>query len=273
MPERTLRVAYPEEVASPQSLTFYVGNPPRQMQIFSGIAIPDWDSQLKFDPLDVFVHFNVDAPDGNFPDDWGYTATASLAHIDAADDDFTVAIDECDVFKSVAGELVLHVNIGVLGTPAHLRRFSYHVEVLSKIPVQGSIFGTIRWNKSFGDPFPSVLEGAPMFKVGPATFEPGGFGVGLPVWVWEDQFTIETSVPPQLVGDKWLVPYSITGLPLSQDLNIRPDLLPGTLNGPPMGFDSNPAFAPISYPVTLTPSAPSAMGIDFEMIFAASSPH
>jgi hypothetical protein len=273
MPEATnlhATPAYPDEVASPRSLTFFVGNPPRQMQIFSGIAIPNWDSQELLDFKDVLVHFNVPAPDGNFPDDWEYTATASLAHIDASgDNDFTFLTEECQVLKDEnTGELLLYVKIAVLGSPAHLVRFSYHVEVLSKVPVQGSIFGTIRWNSAFGD-----LGGGPMFKVGPATFVAAGLGGGgFTGWVWDDQFTIETPEHPKHVGNMWLVPYSITGLPLNRDLNIRPDLLPGTLIGLPAGFDPNPAFAPISYPVTLTPSAPAAVGIDFEMTFSASRP-
>jgi hypothetical protein len=269
---KELFVGSPSDVASAQSLTFYVGNPPRQMQIFSGIAIPNWDSQLRLDFEDVRIHFNVSAPDGNYPDDWGYTATVSLAHIDSADNDFTFLTDQCKVVKADDGELQLIVTIAVLGEPAHLVRFSYHVEVLSNIPVQGTVFGSIRWNKFFGTPSVAVGSGAPMFKVGPATYWPGAplGGVGGPAgWIWDGAFTIDTSTPPTPAGDYFIVPYAITGLPLNQPLTIRPDLLPGTLDGPPATYSPNPSFAPDAVPVTLTASAPSAVNVDFEMTFAS----
>src|SRR5690348_10941854 len=138
-----LHTGQPNEVSSPGHLTFFVGNPPRQMQIFSGIAIANWDSQERLDFADVFVHLNVPTP-GRYPDDWEYTATTSLAHIDAdGDEDFTFLTDECSVVADEnTGELGLYAKIAVLGTPAHLVRFSYHIEVLSKIPVQGLVMGT-----------------------------------------------------------------------------------------------------------------------------------
>ncbi|HEY3132527.1 MAG TPA: hypothetical protein VGL91_23970 [Acidobacteriota bacterium] len=256
--------AYPNEVSSPRSLTFYVGNPPRQMQIFSGIAIPEWDSQKRLDYEEVLVHFNVPAPQGNYPGDWEYTATTSLASVRAdAEEDFTFATEECSVLADEnTGELLLYAKIAVLGEPAVLSRFSYHVEVLSKIPVPGMVLGSIRWKDFYGDPVTSVINGGAMFKVGPATLKPLPAG-----WQWDAQFTIETSVAPQHIGKEWVVPYSITGLPINKALIIVPDLLPGTLAGPPGPFSPLSAFAPPFYDVKLTTAAPSEVGLDFEMTF------
>jgi len=42
------------------------------------------------------------APDGDFPNDWGFTATASPAHVDSADNDFTFLTDQCFVERERA---------------------------------------------------------------------------------------------------------------------------------------------------------------------------
>ena len=148
--------AFPNQVASPKHLTFYVGSPPREMQIFTGIAIPNWDSQAKLDFADVLIHFNVPAP-GRFPDDWDYTATVSVASIMSDDIGFTFATDQCAAtVDENTGELLLYVRIAVAGSPAVLNRFSYHVEILSKVPVQGAIMGTITRSKRFHQLAPST---------------------------------------------------------------------------------------------------------------------
>src|SRR5262249_9358135 len=122
------------QVASPKRLVFFVDSPPREMQILSGIAIPNWDSQEKLDYLEVFVHFDQDAPPGEIIQDWDYTATVSLAAIDSdADESFVFATDECELrVQPASRELMLWAKIGVLGDSASLNRFSYHVEILSK---------------------------------------------------------------------------------------------------------------------------------------------
>jgi len=262
------------------------------MQIFSGIAIPGWWSDGSMDYLEVYVHFDVPAP-GHYPDDWEFTLTTSLASIDAdGDNDFSFATDECKMARAdeldglpagATDELVLYAKIAALGTPGYLNRFSYHAELLSTIPVQGTVAGTIRWSVKYGDPTNAVLGGAPMFRVGPATYDPGsgigGGGGAAPGFSWDPQYTVETTAPPQQIETtappplqrqrEWAVPYVITGLPLDKPLEIRPDLLPGTLDGPRPPFTGGPGFAPPFQPITLTSSAPSAAPVDFEMVFGS----
>ena len=246
---------YPDEVASAQSLSFYVGNPPQLMQIFSGIAIPSTDSQGSLDYEDVLVHLNVPAP-GEYPQDWDYTATVSLASVDSPGDaTFTFATDECEVMSAAAvlgagetDELVLHAKIAVRGSPAHVNRFSYHIEVLSKNPLQGAVLGTISWVDEYGEPSSAAFDDAQMFKVGTATH------------------MIETSVAPQKVGRTWFVPYEIDGLPLDQPLDIVPSLLPGKLKRPdPDPFLPGEMFTPPFRLITLTTAVPSATNVDFVM--------
>src|SRR5215472_4024760 len=146
-------VSNPAEVLSPKKLVFFVDTPPREMQILSGIVIPMWDSQLKLDTAEIKVHFEQDKPPGNYPLDWKYTAIVSLAGINSEGQDFTFTADECELRVNESNnELYLWARIAVLGEPAVLRRLSYHVEVISMIPIQGSIFGTIRWSADIGDP-------------------------------------------------------------------------------------------------------------------------
>jgi hypothetical protein len=260
----------PDQVASARRLSFFVDNPPREMQIFSGIAIPMWDSQLKLDYADVFVHFEIDAPPGTINVDWEYTATISLASIGSdGEEDFTYATDECELAVHPGNnELMLKARIGVLGEPAVLYRFSYHVEVISKLPIVGAVFGTIRWNQMYGAP--SQKGSAPMFKVGPATYNAGG-GLGAggakAGWNWDPDLTVLTNVAPINAAGEWAVPYALTGLPLDQPLNITPDLLDGALVGPPSPFQPLAAFAPPSHLITLTAATPSVVGADFEMTF------
>jgi hypothetical protein len=268
-----LFVSNPAEVSSHKRLVFFVGSPPREMQILSGIAIPMWDSQLRLDVAEIKVHFEQDKPPGDYPRDWEYTAMVSLAGINSEGEDFTFTADQCELRVNEGNnELFLWAQIAVLGEPAVLRRLSYHVEVISKLPIQGSIFGTIRWSADLGDP--KHGGPAPMFKVGPATYTAppplGGGGGGGPYgWNWDAGMTIETSVKPELTsGNEWAVPYSISGLPLDLPLNITPDLLPDALNGPDHAkYGINPAFAPPSRPITLTAAVPSLTGVDFEMTF------
>jgi hypothetical protein len=246
-------------------MIFYVGNPPRQMLIMSGIVRAFWNSRLKYDTEEVFVRLQQDKPPGDYPKDWEYTLTICLSGIDSQGQDFTFTADECELRVNPDNdELTLWARIGVLGEDpeAVLRTFSYHIEVISKTPILGAIFGTIRWAESLGAPH--VSGPAPMFKVGPTIFTPS---VG---WSWVPEFTVETSITPVLGGGEWAVPYAIFNLPLDTPLNIMPDLIAGALDGPPPQFGSGTvAFSPPMRSITLTTSQPSLTEVNFEMTFQA----
>jgi hypothetical protein len=243
---------FPDEVSSPKHLVFFVDDPPKQMQIFSGIAIPMWDSEKLLDVADVLVHFGVTAPNGNPPVDWDFTATISLASAISNSDEFTFATDQCAVIVDKnTRELMLFAQIAVKGDPVSvLARFSYHVEVLSKIPVTGVVKGTIRWHESWGAPDGNVQDGTlPMFQV-----------------KWDSAPAVFTTEAPAKLGTEWAVPYSLTGLPLDTSLSIVPELVPGALDGPPAGFSSI-EWTPPSSAVTLTLAQPIVDKQDFEMTF------
>jgi hypothetical protein len=255
---KDLYVDNANEVASPKHLMFFVGGP-LEMQIFSGIAIPNWDSQLDFDSEQVRVHLGVPAPE-----DWDYTATISLSSISSSNNGFTFSMDNCIVDTDEIGNLTLSANITVQGEPAYLQSFSYHVEVLSNKKVQGSIFGTIRWSEVFGGP--AAPGGAPMFSIGPATYNPVSGSGGTVGWTWDPKYTVSTSVAPLKSAGEWAVPYNIIGLPLNVAFTIVPQLIAGALDGPPFPYRGSPGFFPVSALITLTESTPSAIQ-DFDMIF------
>ena len=251
----------PVRVFSPSNIAIYVGNPPRQLLIYSGIAEPEWDSDSELDFADVVVKLGPPTTD-NFQ----YTSTASLASISNTDSDFVFAADECTVANSPSG-LELHVRIAVQGSRSVFSRFSYHVQVLSDLVVS-EITGTIRWSQAaLGDPNKAALDGASMFRVSAGTwvFDPSGGGFGSSVW--KEVAHTFTNTPPVLGGGFWAVPYRLKDIPLGPQVQVVPTLLTGMKNPPPV-----PIFVPSPRMVALTPASPSASGVDFEL-FAAEQPH
>jgi hypothetical protein len=133
----------PRGVASPSRLAMFVGDPPRQLLIFSGVAQAEWDSGSDLDRTEVQVRLGATTT-ANF----GWTAQAALASISNEDSDFIFAVDDAFVdtdTDDVKDEVLrLRVPIAVQGEPATLHRFSYTVHVLSD-PIQATISGTISW--------------------------------------------------------------------------------------------------------------------------------
>ncbi len=254
----------PIGVVTPSQLAVYVGSSPRQLLIFSGIAVPEWRSGGDLDREEVIVRLGATTTP-NF----GWTASVGLASINNEDSDFIFATDAASVdLDQNDGTLLLHVPIAVQGDTSSLSRFSYMVHVLSD-PVQSKITGLISWARYFGDPGFSVLNGGnPMFRVAV------GQTINIPTPPGQFQQTqfIETvagfSSKPAQSGDLWVAAYEIDNVPLGQQWEVRPSLLSKTLAGPPAGYYSDGGFQPNPQMVQLTPSFPSAAGVDFTMSFA-----
>ncbi len=253
----------PVGVATPQMISVYVGTTPRQLLIFSGVAIVDWELKRNLDTEEVIVRLGATTTPY-----FEATAAVGLATIENEDSDFwfgansaTVDIDPND------GTLLLHVPIATLGNPSVLHRFCYMVNVLSD-PITAKIAGLISWPRFYGDPTFAVLKGGnPMFRIAVGQIvslpaPPGGFG--------STEFKENTagfSSLPVLAGDTWVAAYEVDNVPLGQLWLVQPSLLGGALAGPPPGYVASPAFDPQQV-VELTPSAPAANGVDFAMSFA-----
>jgi hypothetical protein len=246
-------------------MSFFVGNPPRQMQIFTGVALCNKESDGRTEHEEVIVRLGAMTTDF-----FEFTAKADLASITNDDSEFIFAVDESWVISNkVTKELELHVMVGVQGNISEILRFSYHVQVLSD-PLDTMLAGSIRWRETLGDPTIAALSGTvSMFHVdiGSDVQDPGptgplggathfqvirsGFSVGIPVRA--DGF--------------WAIAYQIHDVPLGPSFAVRPTLLPNLFLGPPPGFQRlSPGFTPARN-VQLSPAVPSEVGVDFEMTF------
>lgn len=253
----------PLGVAKPSRIDFYVGNPPRQMLIFTGVAIPELEAQEEEDVVWETVVVKLGAvTTTNFL----YTSTVGLASISNEDSDFNFFADESTVVQPATGVLELHVPIAVSGEPSTIHRLTYHVQVLSE-PVTSMISGTIRWADLYGQPSPDVLSGAtPMFQVVAGhSVEVGTTPLGR-TFRWEGHAFGHSTAIPQNFGGIWAVPYVINNVPLGDAFEVRPDPPAGHLINLPSGYLATPSFNPGLRVVELTPAVPSAIGIDFDML-------
>jgi hypothetical protein len=112
--------------------------------IFTGIAIPGFESRGQLDGVEVTVDLNARSNLPNPP----FTATVGLAAIYNGSRDLLFATDDVKVITGPNLELLLICNIAVLGDPSSLNRFSYQAMVMLA-PDNGTIAGTIRWNPHY----------------------------------------------------------------------------------------------------------------------------
>jgi hypothetical protein len=263
----------PVGVATPSQLAMYVGDAPRQLLIFTGIAVPEYASE-DLSSEEVIVRLGASTSE-NF--EW--TAEVGLASIGNDDSDFTFAANSSSVDTDPAdGTLRLHVPIAVQGDGSVLHRFSYSVHVLSD-PIRAKVTGFITWARYYGDPTFAVLNGGnPMFRVAVGQLvsvpgQPGGPGqagtLGSTRFI---ENTAGFSSMPVMAGDRWVAAYEVDDVPLGQVWIVQPTLLGNALVGPPSSYSASPDFLPMPQTVQLTPSVPSASGVDFTMQFSE-TPH
>lgn len=244
---------------SPASIAFFVGNPPQQMQIFTGTVAIHRKSHRSVQ------HETVRIMLGHTTSQAQACCKVDLASITNSDSEFIFAVDTNTVEIDVStGLITLVTDIGVQGTDSIFERFSYHVQVLSD-PVDTLIAGTVRWSESLGAPSPGALAGQPLFRVdaGVFTTPPGGtphmqgarsgFSHGKPV----------------LAGGIWAVAYQIDNVPLGPNNVVLPVLLPNELTNLPAGATANSFYFAPPTTIQLTLAAPSAVGVDFEMLLDA----
>jgi hypothetical protein len=134
----------PKGVFSPSKISLFIGNPPKELLTFTGVAEPEWDAKGNLDSETVIVTLP-----GTTTPFFQSASSVGLASITNTDSDFTFAADETAVIIGPTGQLELHINIAVQGDDSLLSRINYHVEVLSD-PIVAKISGTIRWNEQWG---------------------------------------------------------------------------------------------------------------------------
>jgi len=160
-PPITLR---PDQVGSRNMLEAHIGTPPGRLLIFTGIAVPDFQSNGQLDGVEVTVDLNARSNVPNPP----FTATVGLATIYNDDTDLLFATDDVKVITGNNLELLLVCNIAVLGDPSSLHRFSYQAMVMLP-PDNGVIAGTIRWNPHF---LTFALDERDLFQISAFSMQP-----------------------------------------------------------------------------------------------------
>jgi hypothetical protein len=255
----------PVGVANPAQIEFYIGNPPRQMLIFSGVGVTDLYAEEE-DPV-IWREVAVKLGASTTPN-FQYTSTVGLASITCDDSDFNFFANKSSVIAdAMTGELELHATLAASGDPGTLNRFSYHVQVLSD-PVVGSIMGTIRWADFYGQPSADVLDDGlpPMFEVDAGiTVDDPSSPISLPKF--ERRVTGYSTAIPKNYNGTWVVPYKIDNVPLGQLFVVQPKPPGANLVNTPGNYEGeHPYFNPSQRAVELTPTAPAAVGIDFDML-------
>jgi len=246
-----------QQVASARALEILIGAPLERLLIFTGIAIPEWDSQGHLDRKTVWVNL------GKSPTRiLAFTATAGLAAIGTDDDNgFAMGTDTVRVERrDDTGELALVCDIAVAGTPAYVHRFAYQTSVVVEVE-DPLIAGIIRWPADLT----AMRRTSDLVTVTGRTVQvvpgpPGGFGSS----VVRDVARAGESDRPTQVGGFFTSPYVLVGESLlNVDVTVMPEAQPGAFELPPDRL----AFKQIggTRPTRVTPSNPQAFGIDFEM--------
>jgi hypothetical protein len=256
----------PVGVANPSQIEFYIGNPPRQMLVFSGVGVTEVHSE---DNNVAWRDFRVMLGASTTPN-FQYTSTVGMATITCDDSDFFFFSNTSNVDQDpLTGELRLNTTLAASGDSGTLNRFSYQVMVLSD-PIVGTIAGEIRWANMLGQPSDAVLNhGAPMFTVdvGVNVDQPGDL---IDSTEFQARASGYTTAIPRNYNGTWVVPYKIDNVPLGTAFVVQPRAPGPNLVGVPTGYEgANAYYNPSQRAVELTPSAPSAVGIDFDMFLPA----
>lgn len=238
-----LNVRNADEVSSHKMLDLFLGTPPYHLLIYTGIAIPEWDSQSNLDREQVFVNLGQPVtPDGHpitITALIGYTATVGLASIANEDSDFTFATDDVAVSLLPTNELVLVSKIAVQGEPSWLHRFSYQANVIIDAN-EPLISGTISWTQETA----SMYRNDNLFTINASTKLPAQGALIAPTKV-----VAVGEIPGAVVeqNGSFSVPYVIRTVPLNTPVNVNVDIQPGAFSSLNQIFVSQ-----VSGPTTIT---------------------
>ncbi len=272
---------HPQDVSSPKMLDIFLGTPVHHLLIYTGIAIPEWDSQSSADPEQVQVH--LERPIGSDGNPFNvtqlvhYTATVGLASIENKDSDFVFATEDVGVSLTAGGELVLVSNISVTGEPSWLHRFSYQVNAIIDVD-EPLISGIIFWSATLASPTDENATATlnrtdDLFTVRavvipPAPDNPFGGG-GPPQVVAVGEVTGTLLEQPADFQERFpggfSVPYVIRNVPLDVPVHVQVEIQPGafTPHFSPTDLDLRQVSGPD--PITLTLGHMKEPNVNFEL--------
>lgn len=262
----TLDVNNPNQVSSPAALDVVLGVPQGHLLIFTGIAIPEYDTNddLIREPVTVNLGKTVLNPKIPFT----YSATVGLASIGNSDSDFTFATDDVSVVADpTTGQLQLVCDLAVQGS-SQLHRFSYQANVIVQT-TEPSISGSIFWRRSVATVQPQFTNN--LFTVQAAVLippQPGQFGGTLQKVA--DGTVIYPAAPanPNFLPDGFFVQFLIENPPVDTPLYIICNPVDGAFQaaGSQSGTFSCATISGPS-PMTLAPPNLQLNAVDFILEF------
>lgn len=192
-----------------------VGN--RRLLVLSGIALTDW--KLDSDELsrgEILIRLGHHA---SSLEQW--STHVGLASISNDESSFVFAVDTARIeLDTVTNELLLFVNLALLGEWSFLGRISYQV-VLTVVRFNPQVAGTITWAKSiFSPPNGNISTLAGHISIVANKYEriiPEGEGF------IQDRLTPMTPgqlVRLDIVGDDYVAHYRIDNPPMGIDLRV-----------------------------------------------------
>lgn len=259
---KILDVNDPNQVSSPEVLDVLLGLPQNHLLIFTGIAIPEFDTDGDLSREQVIVRLGKTVSNPQIP--FQYSATVGLASIGNADSDYTFATDDVSVVADPrTGELQLLCDIAAQGS-SELHRFSYQASVIVQT-AEPAISGSIFWRKSTATALPQFASN--LFTVQAAILippPPGQFGGTFQKVA--DGSVIYPPAPASsgFLPDGLFVQYVIENPPLNTDLHIICNPVDGAFlpAGSTTGTFSCALISGPS-PVNLEPPKLQMSGVDF----------
>ena len=221
MATQNLTATDPSQVASAKMLQAFISTPPKRLLIFTGIAIPSWDSNSDLDRETVIVDLSAKSNAPNPP----FAATAGLASISNTDSDLVFATDQVTVFTDSGLNLFLACDIAVLGDRSVLNRFSYQATVFLDSD-EAKISGTIRWDPQAITHNAAIEENLFQIQAFTMTFTPGGPGT-FGTTTTTVQTLGKTIGKPDWQGNLLAIPYEIDEPPLGMALWVGVTANPG----------------------------------------------
>jgi hypothetical protein len=256
--------AGPTQVSSPGVVEFPIGVPGQKVLVYSGIAIPEMDTN---DEDDV-GHPRVFVRLGRFVRQLlSSSVIVGLASISNDDSGLVIATDTATAERDpVSGELFLNIGCGLSGDGTWIHRIGYQaVFVVAEDPLK--ITGEIQWPQEIRDVNgDSVANVAPVLHVRagqlisvppPPGSPPDTFGST--VWQPYGDGTI-TAVMKR--GDTWVAAYQIVNLPVVTPIQVQVTVDPAFASG---RTDLGVFRVGGPDPVILSGSAPEVDGVNFRV--------
>lgn len=247
-----------DQVANPMAIVVDLTEPNKQMVICSGIAIPEWSVHDDGTVYHESVTLNLRQTVVNIDQ---ASVVVGLASIGNGKTNNLFSCDVASVSRdATSGELILNVDLALMGDPSALNRFGYQV-VATVTTQKTGISGTIYWSKDLMNPQTlSVGEIAQLFQVsaGEMTIPPHG-----PTQLYSPVYNqLANGVTAALSSNTadYMLPYQIPGAPYGVALVAHVQKGPRVVAGTTLNQIAGPAT------FTLTGDQPNISGIDFRLV-------